>query len=104
LYLTPLPLLHGTGATGTFRFRKQGQTCKVKKRRANEQLDLKIGAVLQLALLSTADNANNIIMKSAQQKMHHVMKLKEKQQKNASNKYILIKIHLNLQNRYNFSD
>jgi len=33
LYLTPLALLHGTGATGTFRFKKQGQTCKVKKNR-----------------------------------------------------------------------
>jgi hypothetical protein len=33
LYLTPLTLLHGIGASGTFRFKKQGQTCKVKKNR-----------------------------------------------------------------------
>ena len=33
LYLTPLTLLHGTGASETFRFKKQGQTCKVKKNR-----------------------------------------------------------------------
>jgi hypothetical protein len=38
------------GANGGFDFEKQGQTCKVKKRGANEQLDLKTRAVLQLAL------------------------------------------------------
>jgi hypothetical protein len=49
LYLTPLSPLHGIGATGTFIFKKQGQTCKVKKMRANVQLDLKTRVVLQLA-------------------------------------------------------
>jgi len=51
LYLTPLALLHGTGATGAFRFKKEGQTCKVKKIGANVQLQLKIRAVLQLTLI-----------------------------------------------------
>jgi hypothetical protein len=37
------------GANGGFDFEKQEQTCKVKKRGANEQLDLKTGAVLHLA-------------------------------------------------------
>jgi hypothetical protein len=35
------------GANGGFDFEKQGQTCKVKKRGANKQLDLKTGAVLR---------------------------------------------------------
>jgi len=38
LYLTPLNLLHGTGASGTFRFKKQGQTCKVKKNRGKRAI------------------------------------------------------------------
>ena len=49
LYLTLLTLLHGTGASGTFRFKKQRQTCKVKKIGANLQLELKTRAVMQLA-------------------------------------------------------
>ena len=51
LHLTPLTLFHGTGASGTFRFKKQGQTCKVKKIGANVQLQVKIRAVLQLTLV-----------------------------------------------------
>jgi len=54
LYLTPLALLHGTGATGTFRFKKQEQTCKVKKIGANVQLQLKTRAVLQLSIKKKA--------------------------------------------------
>jgi hypothetical protein len=49
LYLTPLSPLHGTGATSAFGFKKEGQTCKVKKG-ANVELDLETRAVLQLAL------------------------------------------------------
>jgi hypothetical protein len=33
------------------RFKKEGQTCKVKKREANVELNLKTRAVLQLALV-----------------------------------------------------
>jgi hypothetical protein len=50
LHLTPLDPLHGTGASGSFGFEKQGQTCKVKKIEANVQLELKTRAVMQLVL------------------------------------------------------
>ena len=48
--LTPLSLLHGIGASGSFRFKKQGQICKVKKTGANMRLELKTRAEMQLAL------------------------------------------------------
>jgi len=50
LYLTPLTLLHGIGASGSFRLKKQGQICKVKKTEANVHLKLKTRAEMQLAL------------------------------------------------------
>jgi len=42
-HLTPLSLLYGIGTSGSFRFKKQGQICKVKKTEANMQLELKKG-------------------------------------------------------------
>jgi len=51
LYLTPLTLLHGTGASGSLRLKKQGQIYKVKKTEANVQLELKTRTEMQLAQL-----------------------------------------------------
>jgi hypothetical protein len=41
-----------SGADGCMRFKKEGQTCKVKKKGANVELDLKTRAVLQLPHLN----------------------------------------------------
>jgi hypothetical protein len=47
---TLLAPLHIIGASGSFDFEKEGQTCKVKKSGTNAELEVKIGAVLQLTL------------------------------------------------------
>ena len=50
LDLTPLHTIDEQGQYRCFRFKKQGQSCEVKKRGANEQLEYKTGASMQLPL------------------------------------------------------
>jgi len=50
--LTPLSGLNWMGATAGFVLKKQGQTSKVKKIGANEELSSKTGVVPQLSLIS----------------------------------------------------
>jgi hypothetical protein len=46
MYLTPLTLLHGIGASGSFILKKQEQICKVKKTGTNVPLEFKTRTVM----------------------------------------------------------